>query len=120
MFRAQFPHNPPPVGFVYQPCIYQYDKNNVPALGSLALVKGQESGYIPLPTDQDATFIWMGAKVENGGVNVAFWDANGNPLMDTYIAPSEWAGELQPVTILEGPGIEIPPGGIIQVRFQGQ
>jgi hypothetical protein len=120
MYRPQFARKPAPPGFVWQPCIYQWDKNNVPALGSLSLAKGQESGYIPLQFDTDAPFVMLGIKLGTGAVNVQLWDSDGNALMDSYVNPVQYANQIPPWTALEGPGIEVAPGAIFQVRLQGQ
>ena len=99
MFRPQFPQKPPPAGFVYQSCVYQFSQVNVPALGSLALAKGQESGYIPLQVDDDAPFVLMAIKIQNAGVNVLLWDPFNNPLMDDFQVPAQYASELPPPTM---------------------
>jgi hypothetical protein len=120
MFRPQFPFPSPPPGFIWQPCIFRFDKTNTPAFVGVSLATGQESGYIPLPLDQDAPFILMAIKVGHTNVNVQILDPYGNELMDTYVDPAEYASDTVPPTILEGPGIECPKGGRFQVRLQGQ
>ncbi len=120
MFRPQFPFPPAPRGFVWQPCLYQFSQNNVPALGNLNLAAGQQTGHIPLPLDKDAPFRLMAAKIQNGGVDVLLYDPEANQLMDTFVSPSEYANELQPFTVLEGPGIDVPAGAVFAVRLQGQ
>jgi hypothetical protein len=120
MYRPQFAMPQAPEGFAWQPCIYQFDQNNVPAMGSLALATGQESGHIPLPLDKDAPFTLLGVKIQNGGFNLLLFDPWSNQLMDTYIAPGLYASDVPPFTVLEGPGIELPAGAVLSVRFQGQ
>ena len=120
MYRPQFARPAAPEGFVWQPCIYQFSQVNVPALGSLTLSKGQETGYIPLPLDKDACFTLLAIKVQDGGVNVLLTDPWSNQLMDTYVRPSLYASENSPATVLEGPGIELPAGAVLTVRLQGQ
>lgn len=119
-YRPQFAFPSPPEGYEWQPCIYQWDASNLPALGSLALATGQESGYIPLQVDADVPFILHAIKLGTGGVNVEILDPEGNQLMDTYVNPVQFASQFPPVTVLEGPGIEVSPGAVFQVRFKGQ
>lgn len=119
MYRPQFAFPAAPEGFQWQPCVYQFDQSNVPALGSLTLLQGEESGYIPLPLDRDACFVLMGIKIQNGGVNVILYDPWLNPLMDTAVDPVLYASDLL-VTALEGPGIEVPAGSMFSIRLQGQ
>jgi hypothetical protein len=119
MFRPQFALPAAPDGFVWQPCVYQFDQNNIPALGSLLLASGQETGHIPLALDKDACFTLLGVKIENGGVNVLLFDPFNNQLMDTYVRPALYASEVSPFTALEGPGIEVPAGAVFTVRLQG-
>jgi hypothetical protein len=119
MYRPQFALPAAPAGFLWQPCVYQFDQNNVPALGSLTLTAGQESGYIPLSLDRDACFVLLAVKIQNGGVNVLLFDPWLNQLMDDYVTPALYASELL-ITALEGPGIEVPPGSAFSVRLQGQ
>lgn len=119
MYRPQFALPAPPEGFVWQPCIYEFSQVNVPALGSLLLSTGQETGRIPLPLDKDACFTLLAVKIQQGGVNVWLEDPWGNDLSDTYVNPSQFAGELPPFTALEG-GIECPAGSQFSVRLQGQ
>lgn len=118
MYRPQFAMPPAPEGFVWQPCVFQFSQNNVPALGSLLLSAGQETGYIPLRLDHDACFTLLAIKIQNGGVNVLLEDPWSNQLMDSYERPALYASELLP-TVLEGPGIEVPAGSIFNVRLQG-
>jgi hypothetical protein len=120
VYRAQFAFPAAPPGYTWQPCIYQWDKTNVPALGSLSLATGQETGYIPLEFDKDAPFVMHGIKLGTGRVNVQLWDSDGNALMDTYVNPVQYASQLPPITTLEGPGIEVAPGAIFQLKLQGQ
>lgn len=120
MYRPQFAMSPAPEGFLWQPCVYQFDQNNVPALGGLALAKGQETGHIPLHLDRDACFVLLAIKIQNAGVNMLLFDPWGNQLMDTYVAPALYASNLSPATALEGPGLEVPAGSSFSVRFQGQ
>lgn len=120
MYRPQFAFSSPPPGFRWQPCVYQWDSNTIPALGNLTLSTGQESSYIPLRFDADEPFFIHAIKIQNGGVNVALWDPDGNPLMDDYVKPCQYASELQPATVLEGLGIEVCPRAVFQVRLQGQ
>jgi hypothetical protein len=120
MYTPQFILPDPPAGFVFQPCIFQFDASNVPALGLLTLTKGQESGYIPLLLDDDAPFVLKAIKIQNSGLNVLLFDPSSNQLMDGYVKPSLYASELPPSTVLEGPGIEVPKGSVFSVRLQGQ
>jgi len=120
MFRPQFPRTPAPPGFIWQPCVYQYDSTNTPAFVGLALAKNQESGYIPLVLDDDAPFVLMAIKAQHSIVNFQIWDPHGNELMDTYVNPAQYASDTVPYTILEGPGIECLKGTVFQIRLQGQ
>jgi len=120
MFRPQFPRPAAPPGFIWQPCLYQFDETNTPAFAEISLASGDESGYIPLHLDRDAPFVLLGIKIQQSTVNVQLWDPHGNELMDTYVTPDEYATDLCPFTILEGPGIECPKGSVFQVRLQGQ
>ncbi len=120
MYRPQFPRPPACPGFIWQPCVFQFDATNTQAFVGITLAARQESGYIPLPLDRDAPFVLMAIKIEHSNVNVQIWDPFGNELMDTYVDPAEYASEDVPFTILEGPGIECPKGGRFQVRLQGQ
>lgn len=119
MFRPQFPLPAPPPGYVWQPCIYQWDKTNLPALGLLTLAAGQETGHIPLQLDHDAGFVLLAIKLRNGAANLILFDPWSNQLMDDYVNPVEF-GSQEIVTVLEGPGIEVPAGACFAVRFQGQ
>jgi len=119
MYRPQFAMPSAPEGFVWQPCVYQFDKYNLPALGHLTLLPGQESGHIPLRLDKDAPFVLLAIKIQNGGVNVLLFDPWSNQLMDDYVKPALYASEVPPATVLEGPGIEVPAGSIFTVRLQG-
>ncbi len=119
MYRPQFPMRPAPAGFEWQPCLYQFDQSNLPALGSLSLLPGQESPHIPLPLDKDAPFVLLAARVSEAGINVMLFDPWSNQLSDTFVIPSEFASALQ-VTALEGPGIEVPAGSQFAVRLQGR
>ena len=120
MYRPQNAFPAAPEGFVWQPCIYEFSQVNVPALGSLLLAAGQETGRIPLELDKDACFTLLAVKIQRGGVNVLLEDPFGNDLMDAHVNPSLYASELPPATVLEGPGIECPAGSIFTVRLQGQ
>jgi hypothetical protein len=120
VYRPQFALPPAPEGFLWQPCIYQFDITNTPALGSLALAKGQESGRIPLELDRDAPFTLLACKIANSGLNIRLTDPWGDEMMDDYVSPALYASELPPATVLEGPGIEVPAGAVFTVRFQGQ
>ena len=120
MFRPQFPLPSAPAGFVWQPCIYEFDRFNLPALGSLSLATGQETGYIPLHLDADACFMLLAVRVQNAGFNVLLFDPWSNQLMDTYVSPLLYASQLPFMTVLEGPGIEVPAGSAFSVRLQGQ
>ena len=110
---------PAPAGFEWQPCIYQFDQFNTPALANIALLPGQTSGNIPLKLDRDASFVLLACKVQNGGVNVLLSDPWSNNLMDDFLVPALFAGELSPWTVLEGPGLAVPAGAVFQVRLQG-
>lgn len=118
MFRPQFARPDAPEGFIWQPCIYQYDVTNTPAFQSLALVPGSETGYIPLDLDRDAPFVLLAIRMVTQGLNVQLWDPYNNPLMEDYTPPEEYAGHPPFTTILEGPGIECVKGGTFQVRLQ--
>lgn len=118
MYRPQFPMPAAPQGFTWQPCIYQFSQNNVPALGSLLLSAGQETGHIPLRLDHDACFVLLAVKIENGGVNVLLFDPWSNQLMDTYVKPAEYASASLS-SVLEGPGLEVPMGAVFALRLQG-
>jgi hypothetical protein len=120
MYRPQFAMPAAPEGFTWQPCMYEFSQNNVPALGSLVLSAGQETGHIPLQLDRDACFLLLAVKMSNGGVNVLLFDPWSNQLMDSYVRPALYASDLSPGTVLEGPGIEVPAGSMFTVRLQGQ
>lgn len=120
MFRPQFAFPSAPPGYQWQPCIYQFSQNNVPAFGGINLAAGEVSGYIPLQLDQDAPFRLLGVKIENGGVDVLLFDPWSNQLMDDFVSPALYASELPPFTVLEGPGIEVDAGAVFSVRLQGQ
>ncbi len=110
---------PAPAGYEWQPCIFQFDETNLPALGSLSLSAGQESGHIPLALDKDAPFVLLAVRVSDAGINVLLFDPWSNQLSDTYVIPSNFSNALQ-ITALEGPGIEVPAGSQFAVRLQGQ
>jgi hypothetical protein len=120
VFRPQFARPPACPGFIWQPCVYQFDSTNTPAFAQIALASGDESGYIPLPLDKDAPFVLMAIKIQQSTVNVQIWDPDGNELMDDYVSSPEYATDLCPFTVLEGPGVECPKGSVFQVRLQGQ
>lgn len=120
MYRPQFAMPQAPQGFVYQPCIYQFDQHNIPALGNLSLLPGQETGRIPLRLDHDAPFILLAVQILNGHVNLRLTDPFGNELMDEFLPPVLYASDAPFHTVLEGPGIQVPKGAVFQVRLQGQ
>ncbi len=120
MYRPQFAMPNPVKGFVWQPCVYQFDATNTPAFANIALVTNQETGHIPLSLDADVPFLLLGAKIQDSLVNVELWDPWGNMLMDGYLAPQLYASELPPFTVLEGPGIYCPAASVLQARLQGQ
>lgn len=120
MYRPQFPYPAAPAGFHWQPCAYQFDKNNVPAFAGIDLAAGAVSAHIPLKLDPGECFVLLGVKIQNGGVNVLLFDAWSNELMDDFVDPRLYASELQPFAQLEGPGIEQPAGSSFAVRLQGQ
>jgi hypothetical protein len=119
LYRPQFPFPDAPAGFTWQPCVYQFDRNNLPALGGISLSPGQESSHIPLKLDDDAPFFLQAIKIQNVRVNVLLFDPWSNQLMDNYIAPTLFASELPPATVLEY-GIEVPAGAVFAVRLQGR
>lgn len=119
MYRPQFARPAAPEGFLWQPCAYQFDVTNTPALGNMSLAKGQESGRIPLELDHDAPFTLLAVKIANSGFNVKLTDPFGNHLMDDFVSPALYANQVPPATVLEGPGIEVPPGAVFIIRFQG-
>ena len=120
MYRPQFAMPQAPEGFAWQPCLYQFDQTNLPALGGLALNTGQLTSHIPLLLDRDAPFILLACKISNAGVNVLLFDPWSNQLMDDFVRPALYASGLPPFTVLEGPGIEVPAGSLFSVRLQGQ
>lgn len=120
MYRPQFAYPAAPEGFVWQPCVQQFDAVNIPAFGNISLAKGQVSGYIPMELDSDAPFVLLAIRIQNSGLNVLLYDPWMNQLMDDFVDPRLYASELVPDTVLEGPGIEVPAGAVFQVRFQGQ
>lgn len=119
MYRPQFPFPAAPDGFVWQPCVYQFDQNNVPALGSLVLLPGQVTGHIPLPLDKDAPFVLMAIRVQNTPASLLLFDPWSNQLMDDFVPPQVFASNVPPSTVLEYP-IHVPSGALFAVRFQGQ
>jgi hypothetical protein len=121
MFRPQFPLPAPPPGYVWQPCVYQFDKSNVPAFAAVTLVNGEESGHIPLKVDKDASFVLLAVKILFGGVNILLFDPWSDQLMDDYVNPQNYASNVVPATTLEGGnGLQVPAGSVFQVRLQGQ
>jgi hypothetical protein len=118
--RPQFPFQPPPPGFVWQPCVYQFDKSNLPALGSLTLAPGEQSGFIPLHLDKDAPFILHAIKVGDAGLEVQLWDPWGHELTDDFMQPAQYASDLLLTTLEGGEGIEVPAGSVFAVRLQGR
>ncbi|HXU79229.1 MAG TPA: hypothetical protein VN794_21805 [Methylomirabilota bacterium] len=124
MYRPQFAFPEPPAGFTWQPCIYQFDAVNVPALGNLDLAAGQVSGHIPLPLDRDACFCLLAVKIQDGGVDILLFDPWSNQLMDDFVDPRIYASELPPAAPLEGlsagPGLMVPAGSRFSVRLQGR
>jgi hypothetical protein len=119
MYRHQFPFTAAPEGFMWQPCIYQFDQNNVPALGSLVLTPGQQTGHIPLLLDPDACFTLLAVKIENGGLNVLLFDPWSNQLMDDFVRPALYASADGAASVLEGPGVAVPAGSAFSLRLQG-
>jgi hypothetical protein len=120
MYRPQFPLPPAPPGFVYQPCVYQFDRTNTPAFTGISLATGQQTDDIPLPLDTEAPFTLLGIKIENSSLNVKLWSPYGDELMDDFLKPAEYASEIPPFTVLEGPGIYCQAGSVFAVRLQGQ
>jgi hypothetical protein len=86
----------------------------------MSLAKGQETGRIPLGLDRDAPFMLLACKIANSGFNIRLTDPWDNEMMDDFVSPALYASELLPSTVLEGPGIEVPPGAVFTIRFQGQ
>lgn len=119
MFRPQFPCPPAPKGFVWQPCVYEFDVTNTPAF-RLSLAANQETGWIPMKLDSDAPFVLKAIKISRSGFNVILKDPHENELMNDYLDPVEFANNVPPFTILEGPGIECPSGSTFRVKLQGQ
>jgi hypothetical protein len=117
VYRPQFALSAPPPGFVWQPCLYEFSQVNVPALGTLLLAAGAETGRIPLPLDKDACFTLLAVKIQNGGVNLLLEDPWDNKLMDDFVKPALYASEVM-TTPLES-GIEVPAGAVFSVRLQG-
>ncbi len=120
MFRPQFAMPQAPAGWVYQPCVYQFDRTNTPAFAFVVLGAGDETGDIPLHLDKDACFVLLAVKVIADGFNIELRDPDTNPLMDTFISGDIYAERLVPATTLEGPGLEVPAGAVFTVRLQGQ
>jgi len=120
MFRPQFAMPVAPAGFVYQPCVYQFDRTNTPAFAAVVLASGAQTGDIPLHLDKDACFILLAVKVIADGFNLELRDPWTNPLMDGFIDGDLYAGRVPPATALEGPGLEVPAGAVFTVRLQGQ
>jgi hypothetical protein len=118
VYRPQFPFPAAPEGFTWQPCIYQFDESNVPALGGLALSAGQESVFIRLSLDKDSCFVLHAVRISDAGFDIMLLDSWLNPLMDDYLSPSLYSSPDH-VTALEGPGIEVPAGSIFSVRLRG-
>ena len=120
MFRPQFALPAAPAGWVYQPCVYQFDRTNTPAFASVILASGAQTGDIPLRLDKDACFILLAVKIIADGFDLELRDPWTNPLMDGFISPDLYASGLPPSTAVEGPGLEVPAGAIFTVRLQGQ
>jgi hypothetical protein len=120
MYRPQFPLPPAPDGFAWQPCIFQFDRTNTPALGRLTLGTGQVSGYIPLKLDDDAPFTLLAVRISNAGVSLMLFDPFTNELMEDFVDPRLYASNTVPVTPLEGPGIDVRAGAVFTVRLQGE
>ncbi len=120
MFRPQFAMTPAPAGWVYQPCIYQFDRTNTPAFAAVVLASGDQTGDIPLHLDKDACFILLAVRIISDGFDIELRDPWTNPLMDDFTNGDIYAERLVPVTTLEGPGLEVPAGAVFTVRLQGQ
>jgi hypothetical protein len=120
MYRPQYAMPQAPTGWVYQPCVYQFDRTNTPAFASVVLATGAQTGDIPLHLDKDACFILLAVKVIADGFNLEIRDPWTNPLMDDFMNGDLWANRLPPCTALEGPGLEVPAGAVFTVRLQGQ
>ncbi len=120
MYRPQFAMPAAPDGWVWQPCVYQFDRTNTPAFGNIVLGSGDYSSYIPLHLDKDACFLLLAVKIIADGFNLELYDPFNNPLMDNFLPMDLYAGKLPPTTVLEGPGIESPAGAVFTVRLQGQ
>jgi hypothetical protein len=121
VYRPQFAFPPAPDGYTWQPCVYQFDENNVPALGNLSLAAGQVTGHIPLPLDRDACFVLHAIKIDFGGVDVLLFDPWTNQLMDDFLDPRVYASEIIPPAPLEGgDGLSVPAGSRFAVRLRGR
>lgn len=120
MYRPQFAIPDAPPGFVYQPCVYQFDRTNTPAFSNIVLPTGAESPYIPLHLDKDACFVLLAVKAIADGFNILLFDPWSNQLSETYVNTDLFAGRLPPAAVLEGPGLEVPAGSVFTVRLQGQ
>ena len=119
--RPQFPFPPPPAGYRWQPCIFQFDSSNTPILGSLGgMLTGQQSPYIPLRLDRDSRFFLLAVRLsDTAGLSVELFTPWSDPLMDSPVAAKEYASNTVPVTALEF-GVEVPAGAVFTVRYQAQ
>ncbi len=121
MFRPQFTAPPPtpPPGFVWQPCVYEFDPTNTPAFAGISLSTGQETGYIPLTLDSDAPFYLLAIKIEHTTANFQIRDPQTNELIDAFVPPELFASNLPPAAVLEM-GVLCPKGSVLEVKLQGQ
>lgn len=127
-YRPQFAY-PQAVGFEDEAFSYSFDATNTPALtGTLAAATSQLSG-IPLPLQQDSSFLWRAIKVElppmGAGSNlyIQFKDCQGNYLTDTLVPIDQYAAPtgLQIAgtgSVVLEPERPCPAGGVITVYFQ--
>ena len=130
MYRPQFTYPDPPPGFEWQPCAYEFDTSNTPALFNLILPTGQLTGYIPLRLDNDAPFVLASVEIQSQSVNFELRDPWTNDLVDFNLdpltgalvlaLPVDYAPDVPPAAVLEGPWLFLPPGAVLSVRLQGQ
>ncbi len=91
MYRPQFAYLPAVPPCEDQPCIYSFDKTNVPSFAGVTLSAGAITGRIPLRLDDDADFYMRAIRMTGlsgpdafGAISIRLEDPGlGNPLSDS-------------------------------------
>jgi hypothetical protein len=122
LYRPQFPIPSDARDEEFQ---YAFSQENTPAL-NLLLAPGEQTAYIPLLLESDASFFWRGLQVVGpSNYGIRFRTADGDYLSDGYMPVSVYRGFPGSVPGLPG-NCPVPldfniwcrAGGVIYVSFK--